>query len=124
MGFPPSRADQDLWLKKLGQHKGYDCIATHVDDLIIMVKEPQKYMNHIEQHVQVRDVTDSPKSHLGNDVILNGKKIYISTKTYVKEDLQKYQENLGVILKENLPIKPTERPELDEIPLLGVEQHK
>eukprot|EP00957_Ditylum_brightwellii_P049023 3719590-Ditylum_brightwellii.AAC.1 len=81
-------------------------------------------MNHIEQHFQVRDVTDSPKSYLGNDMILNGKKIHISTKTYVKEALQKYQENHSVILKENPPIKPTERLELDKIPLLGVEQHK
>ena len=105
-------------VEKLDQHKGYDYIATHVDNLIIMTKEPQKYMNHIEQHFQVRDVMDSPKSYLGNDVILNGKKIHISTKTYVKEAMQKYQENHGVIPKENLPIKPTERPELDKMPLL------
>eukprot|EP00957_Ditylum_brightwellii_P173735 13227279-Ditylum_brightwellii.AAC.1 len=85
-----------------------------------MAKEPQKYMNQIEQHFQLRDVTDSPKSYLGNDAILNGKKIHISTKTCVKEVLQKYQESHSIIQKENLPMKPTERPELDETPLLGV----
>eukprot|EP00957_Ditylum_brightwellii_P030899 2341527-Ditylum_brightwellii.AAC.1 len=89
-----------------------------------MAKEPQKYMNHIEQHFQVRDVTSSPKSYLVNDVILNGKKIHIFTKTYVKEALRTYQENHGIISKENLLIKPTERPELDKTPLLQMEQHK
>eukprot|EP00957_Ditylum_brightwellii_P194788 14837320-Ditylum_brightwellii.AAC.1 len=81
-----------------------------------MAKEPQKYTNHIQQHFQVRDVTDSPKSYFGNDVILNGKKILISTKTYVKEALQKYKENHGVIPTKSLLIKPTERPELGKTP--------
>eukprot|EP00957_Ditylum_brightwellii_P069951 5312174-Ditylum_brightwellii.AAC.1 len=60
MGFTPSRTDQDLWLRKSDEHKGYDCIATHVDDIIIVAKNPSKYMPHIEQHFQVQDVTDSP----------------------------------------------------------------
>eukprot|EP00957_Ditylum_brightwellii_P070166 5330408-Ditylum_brightwellii.AAC.1 len=83
MGFTPSRADQDLWLKKSDHYDGYDYIATHVDDLIIAAKEPQRYMNHIEQHFQVRDITDSLSFYLGNDVIMNGTKLYISTKSYV-----------------------------------------
>eukprot|EP00957_Ditylum_brightwellii_P114675 8745119-Ditylum_brightwellii.AAC.1 len=82
-----------------------------------MAKEPQIYMNHIEQHFQVSDVMDSPKSYLGNDVILNGEKIHISTKTYVKDALQKHQENHDVNPNVNIPIKPTERPELDKMPL-------
>eukprot|EP00957_Ditylum_brightwellii_P067787 5145126-Ditylum_brightwellii.AAC.1 len=60
MGLTPSRADQDLWLRKSDEHKGYDYIATHVDDIIIVAKNPSKYMTHTEQHFQVRDVTDSP----------------------------------------------------------------
>eukprot|EP00957_Ditylum_brightwellii_P085230 6481552-Ditylum_brightwellii.AAC.1 len=89
-----------------------------------MTKELQKYMKHIKNHFQVRDVMDLPKFYLGNNVILNGKKLHISTKSYLKEVLQKYQDKHDSIPKENLPMKPTERPELDEMPLLGTEQHK
>eukprot|EP00957_Ditylum_brightwellii_P172555 13136460-Ditylum_brightwellii.AAC.1 len=61
IGFIPSRADQDLWIHKSEEYNVYDYIATNVDDLIIVSKNPLKYMNYIEQHFQVRDVTDSPK---------------------------------------------------------------
>ena len=124
MGFTPSRADQDLWMKKSDHYDGYDYIATHVDNLIIEAKEPLRYMNHIKQHFQVRDITDTPSFYLGNDVIMNGTRLHISTKSYVKEILHKYQEKYDSLAKENLPIRPVERPELDETPTLDIEQHK
>eukprot|EP00957_Ditylum_brightwellii_P152967 11643490-Ditylum_brightwellii.AAC.1 len=74
MGFEPSRADQDLWIKKSKHYEGYDYIATHVDVIIIVAKNPIKYMSYIEQHFQVRDVTDSPQYYLGNNIAKrNGK---------------------------------------------------
>eukprot|EP00957_Ditylum_brightwellii_P068452 5197187-Ditylum_brightwellii.AAC.1 len=51
MGCEPSRADQDRWIKKSSHYEGYH-IATHADDIIIMAKNPLKYMSHIEQHFQ------------------------------------------------------------------------
>eukprot|EP00957_Ditylum_brightwellii_P114597 8738375-Ditylum_brightwellii.AAC.1 len=84
MGFEPSRADQDLWIKKSMHYEGYDYIATHVDDIIVVANNPLEYMSHIEQHFQVRNVTDSPEYYLGN----KWKKI-ISTKKYLKEVLGK-----------------------------------
>ena len=36
MGFEPSRYDTDAWIKE-GLH-GYDYIATHVDDLMVVAK--------------------------------------------------------------------------------------
>eukprot|EP00957_Ditylum_brightwellii_P043440 3293567-Ditylum_brightwellii.AAC.1 len=59
MGFIPSRADQDAWLRKSEDHAGYDYIAMHIDDIIIVAKNPAKYMTHIEQYFQVRGVTNS-----------------------------------------------------------------
>ena len=111
-------------MKESDHYDGYDYIATHVDDLIIAAKEPLKYMNHIELHFQVRDITDSPSFYLGNDVIMNGTRLHISTKSYVKEILCKYQEKYGSLAKENLPIWPVERLELDVTPTLDIEQHK
>eukprot|EP00957_Ditylum_brightwellii_P178420 13590377-Ditylum_brightwellii.AAC.1 len=112
MGFTPSIADQDLWIHKSEEYNGYDNIATHVDDLIIVSKNPLKYMNYIEQHFQVHDVTDSPKYYLGNDVVKRGNRIF-----------RKYQEKYGSVTKENLPIKPTARPEHKEYQhIIGVGQ--
>ena len=56
IGFIPSRADPDLWMKMNEEENGYDYIATHVEDLIIMAKEPQRYMSMIEQEFAVRNI--------------------------------------------------------------------
>ena len=48
MGFNSSRADSNVWLKKRtdtnGNCIGYDYIACHVDDFIILVDSPEQYM--------------------------------------------------------------------------------
>eukprot|EP00957_Ditylum_brightwellii_P028929 2185603-Ditylum_brightwellii.AAC.2 len=61
MGFSPSRADQMLWVKKSEQYHGYDYIATHVDNIIIIAKDPNEYINHTEQHFTTWDVSDLPE---------------------------------------------------------------
>jgi restriction endonuclease Mrr len=53
IGFFPSRADQDLWIRKSDDYHGYDYIATHVDNIIIAAKRPQEYMAMIEQEFMV-----------------------------------------------------------------------
>ena len=124
LGFKPSRADQDLWIRKSDEYEGYDYIATHVDDIIIVAKDPVSYMNRIEQRFKVRDVTDSPEYYLGSNLVRRNGKIYISSKKYVKEILRKYQKEHGTIPKETLPLKAKEHPELDETPFLDLERHK
>eukprot|EP00957_Ditylum_brightwellii_P203109 15333253-Ditylum_brightwellii.AAC.1 len=50
LGFEPSRVDQDLWIWKSDEYEGYDYLATHVDGIIIVTKDPTKYMDEIQQH--------------------------------------------------------------------------
>eukprot|EP00957_Ditylum_brightwellii_P120661 9203767-Ditylum_brightwellii.AAC.1 len=74
MGLEPSRADQDLWIKKSEHYEGYDYIATQMDDIMIVAKNLLEYMSHIKQHFQVKDVMDSPEYYLGNNIAKrNGK---------------------------------------------------
>eukprot|EP00957_Ditylum_brightwellii_P098639 7514092-Ditylum_brightwellii.AAC.1 len=40
LGFEPSRVDQDLWIQESDEYEGYDYLATHVDDVIIVAKDP------------------------------------------------------------------------------------
>ena len=60
MGFRPSQADQDLWIKPSEEYDGYDYIATHVNNILIASKDLAKYISRIEQHFTVRDVSDNP----------------------------------------------------------------
>ena len=92
MGFQPLRADQDLWYIKATNHTGYDYIATHVDDIVITVLRPARYMDLIEQEFMVRNKEDSPSYYLENNLMFQGNRLQISNKMYVKETLRKYQE--------------------------------
>eukprot|EP00957_Ditylum_brightwellii_P173439 13205309-Ditylum_brightwellii.AAC.1 len=79
-----SRADLDIWLRKSDNYDGYHYTATHVDDIIVVAKDPSKYMDTIQQHFFVWDVTDSPEYYFRNDLVKHKNKIYVSTKNYVK----------------------------------------
>eukprot|EP00957_Ditylum_brightwellii_P019751 1491207-Ditylum_brightwellii.AAC.1 len=59
---------------------------------IIMAANPLKYMDKIQHHFLVRDMTDSPDYYLENILTQQGDKIHISTKKYMKEVLRKYQD--------------------------------
>ncbi|MEM7297750.1 MAG: reverse transcriptase domain-containing protein, partial [Bacteroidota bacterium] len=56
MDFRPSRADPDLWIRISDDYNGYDYIATWVDDIICVGKNPQKYMEAIAQQFDMRNV--------------------------------------------------------------------
>ena len=43
MGFKPSRADSDIWMKSSKDGSHYEYIAVYVDDLAICMKDPEKY---------------------------------------------------------------------------------
>lgn len=57
--------DPDLWTKPKENGNGYDYIATHVDDLIVLGKTPQEYIAPIEQEFAVRNVESEPEKGIG-----------------------------------------------------------
>ena len=122
MGFQPSRADQDLWWRPSDDYKGYDYIATHVDDIICVAKDPSIYMTQIEQEFKLRDLNDKPSYYLGNDLkqLPNGR-YHISTGTYTKEMIRKYQADYQTVRKETSPMESKYHPEMDESPLVQEE---
>ena len=124
IGFPPSRADPDLWIKKSEEYSGYDYIATHVDDLLIASKEPTKYMSMLEQEFHIRNIEDSPSYYRGCDISNVNGRWHISTKKYVTETLRLFQSSHGDIKKESLPMGVDSHPELDNSDFLDKENHK
>jgi hypothetical protein len=115
MGFVPTRADQDLWYWKAGDHDGYDYIATHINDIAIAALHLAEYMSMIEQELLVRIKEDSPSYYLGNDLKLKpgSHLLHVSNKTYIKEVLRKYQEEHRTLPKKNIPMSTNAHPELD-----------
>ncbi|MGH7955023.1 MAG: reverse transcriptase domain-containing protein [Gloeomargaritales cyanobacterium] len=118
MGFKPTRADPDIWYIRSPHYAGYDYMGTHIDDLIVAAKRPHDYLALIEQEFLVRNICDSPSFYLGLDFVKRGKYMQISTKTYVKEVLRRYQDKHGCLRKENIPLSPNVHPELDASELL------
>ena len=69
----------------------------------------------------IRNKEDSPNYYLGNSYERrgdNGKYLHVSSKKYVAEVLNKYQEKFGSVRKENIPMSPEAHPELDKTDFL------
>jgi hypothetical protein len=76
-------------------------------------------MAQIEQEFKLRDLTDKPSYYLGNDLkqLPNGR-YHISTGTYTKEVIRKYQSDYQTVPKEVSPMELKYHPESDDSPLL------
>ena len=54
MGYKPSKADADLWIKKCGNH--YEYIARYVDAVISFSKDPMAVMKELEADYVLKGV--------------------------------------------------------------------
>ncbi len=60
MGFTASRADAEIWIRKNDQGTGYKYIATHVDDVNIVSKDPKVHMENIARHFPTKKGRRTP----------------------------------------------------------------
>ena len=89
MGFKPSKADPDLWIRDAGDH--YEYIVKNINDIWIMSKDLMSILNKMERPSGLYDSKGigSPKYYLGSDIkiICQGNSIEqlsLSSKTYIK----------------------------------------
>lgn len=125
LGFQPSRADPDLWVRRSDDYDGYDYIATWVDDIICVAREPQKYISLIEQRFKLRNVEVNPSLYLG----MNLKRqqdghMHLSCKSYIKEVIRKYEKEHGTLKKQPSPMSTEIHPETDQSEFLDEKQHR
>ena len=84
LGFQPSKADADLWIKDCQSH--YEYIATWVDDLLIVSNDPMKIISDLERIFQLKG-TGTPEYYLVADIrrVKQNKKYFLQTdaKTYI-----------------------------------------
>ena len=66
MNFIPSKADNDLWMRRKGDH--YEYIATYVDDLLVFSKRPMDIIDTIRKTYELKGV-GAPEYYLGSDYL-------------------------------------------------------
>jgi len=119
MGFAPSRAENDIWMRRVGNV--YEYIATYVDDLAICSKDPQAIVDHLTKGYKYKLKGTGPLSyHLGCDYFRDEVGMLCSApKKYVDRMIDTYFQMFGQKPKEvTAPLDPGDHPELDTSPEL------
>ena len=72
LGFEPCiGADDNVYLKPEKDSDGnefYSYIIVYVDDVLVIHKDPDKYMNQIDRDYRLKDKPEAPKMYLGADI--------------------------------------------------------
>ena len=56
MGFKPSRADPDTWMKYCKDGSHYEYIAVYIDDLAIYMEDPKSFCDKLREVAPVREL--------------------------------------------------------------------
>jgi hypothetical protein len=127
MGYRPSKADSDFWIKDCGTH--YEYIATYVDDVLAFGKNPMATIDELKNDYILKGV-GRPEYYLGGNVFeldmawaKYGVSTATSAKTYIENVVKKYETMLKEEFKKcKTPMDQGYHPELDESDLLDPKQ--
>jgi hypothetical protein len=119
MGYKPTKADPDLWMKEFEHHNEY--IATYVDDVLSFSKDPMAVIEEFKKEYVMKGV-GTPRYFLGGDILAldnawtnQGIHTALSAETYIKQVVSRFETTLETIFKEyTVPMDPTYHPETDE----------
>ncbi|KAL7564900.1 hypothetical protein ACA910_009389 [Epithemia clementina (nom. ined.)] len=121
IGFSPSKADPDIWLKKAPDGSFYDYIAVYVDDLVIASKNPEQICTILKQKYKFKIKGDGPIDfHLGCQYKCDPDGTLVADpRKYVEKMIDTYERIFGSKPKKaKPPLPPGDHPELDESDLL------
>ncbi|MGH7974495.1 MAG: hypothetical protein ACREBR_03120 [bacterium] len=113
LGWTPSYADSDVWMKDCGDHYEYICVF--VDDLIAVGKKPMEIIDELKQVFKLKRV-GLPYYFLGMDFKRGEDGVLgLGSETYIKKILDSFLEQFGDKPHKNVttPLDPSVRPELD-----------
>ena len=126
MGFSPSKADTDLWLKDCETH--YEYIARYVDDILIFSKQPDKLLDCLKVTYPLQGV-GIPEYYLGGDFKIyrrptGEETITFCAKTYITNVCERIEHLMGEKLKGyDMPMAFNDHPENDDSGLLNQDEH-
>ena len=120
MGFFPSLADEDIWMRDKGDH--YEYIATYVNDLAIASKAPKEITDALENTYKFKLKGTGPiEFHLGCDFYRDEDgTLCFGPKKYIEKMVDAYLRMFGTkpSAKVTSPLEKNDHPELDTTELL------
>ena len=130
MGFTPSRAESDIWMRECnGDH--YEYIARYVDDLAIASRDPKAITDELEGKYSFKLKGTGPISyHLGNDFYRDKEGVLcMAPKKYIERMIDTYFQIFGVKPRTvyTSPLEKGDHPELDasdELDLDGIRNYQ
>ena len=115
MGFEPSKADSDVWMRK--SEDIYEYIAVYVDDLAIASRNPKKITDTLESKYKLKLKGLGPISyHLGCDFYRDPDgTLCCGPKRYIEKMLDAYERMFGEKPHTySSPLEKNDHPELDD----------
>jgi len=116
MGFIPSKANIDLWMRKQKDH--YEYIAVFVDDLLVFSKKPGEILATLKKRTgyELKNV-GPPEYYNGADMQYDKQSGFweMSAKTYIKNTCEKIETLFNTSLKNyGSPLEGGDHPETDD----------
>ena len=124
-GYFISRAEQDIWMKDMGDH--YEYIAVYVDDLLIASRDPQKVIDMLKDKNKFKLKGTGPiEFHLGCDFFRDRDGVLcMAPKKYIDKCVGNYERMFGEKPKKAAsPLVKGDHPELDTSDLLDTAGQK
>lgn len=129
MGFFPSKADEDIWMRECGDH--YEYIGVYVDDLLIVSKAPQAIIDQLmapPRNFKLKG-TGTVTFHLGCDFFRDDAGcLCFGPRKYIEKMCDTFFRMYGKQPKPvTSPLEKNDHPELDETELLdedGIQQYQ
>jgi hypothetical protein len=123
MGFSPCKAEPDVWMRKNGSI--YEYIAVYVDDLGLALKQPQDFIDALQNKYKFKLKGTGPISfHLGMDFSRDSDgTLCIAPLKYIEKMVSNYERVFGETPKKNVtsPLEKGDHPELDTSELLDAQ---
>jgi hypothetical protein len=114
LGFAPSKADSDVWMRDCSDYYEYVCV--YVDDLAIAMRDPKAFTDAlIEQFGYTLKGVGPMSYHLGADIYRDQDgTLCFGAKSYIERMLINYETMFGEKPKEySSPMDKNDHPELD-----------
>jgi hypothetical protein len=126
MGFKPSYADTDFWIRANGDH--YEYVACYVDDVLAISRNPMAIINILKDDYVLKGI-GIPEYYLGGNVdelgdewSKDGIEWALSARTYVENVVGKLETLYSHEFRRfKTPMAETYHPELDSTPLVDAE---
>ena len=87
LGFSPSKAEPDIWMRHNKQHDIYEYVAVYVDDLAIAMKDCDTFINILQDKYKFKLKGTGPITyHLGMDFFRDKNlMIYMAPRKYIEK---------------------------------------